>query len=32
MLAYIGAFGAIVDITTNQVIIEMIQLLISIWT
>lgn len=32
MVAYIGALGVIVDITTNQVIIEMIQLLVGIWT
>jgi hypothetical protein len=32
ILAYIGALGVIVDITTNQAIIEMIQLLVGIWT
>lgn len=32
ILAYIGALGVIVDITTNQAIIEMIQLLVDIWT
>lgn len=32
MLAYIGALGVVVDITTNQAIIETIQILVGIWT